>query len=349
MLRLLLALLVLLALGCPRYDGPPEAALVGIVDGILSDPTAPLVLAFHEPVDPKTLRVRVVRYETDPEGELLPDLEPIFRHDPSEFEDVGGLGYFDESKKYFTIETTETFPIGPQLALVIEPGLADVDGNAWTVPTILKFGFQFQCGSGETQPATLRDGIYFMLADVEEPIQTQLQLFIDMRVNPETGEWTGQFTNADRDPTIDCSAFGLSCNPEEEVCRTLPAPACVAPSLKAATVAEHVDYFPNSTPPIGYSFNGLGCAVDVEENRWGATNAPTDVKVESPDITVKGITFNLELTLGDDGLIVGGGTFTAQQVFLTVNPSGTGAGTVVMTEVPADQLPDGIPPPPNAP
>lgn len=350
MVRLVAFSLFVLALaaGCPKYDGPPEAAIVGIEDGILGDPTAPIVVAFHEPIDIDTLKVKIVRFETDPEGELLPGLEPLYLRDPLELFDVGGRSSLDETKKYFTIEATVTYPIGPQLALVIEPGLADLAGNVWNVPIVLKFGFEFDCGSGEeeaAEPTELPSAVYFMLADVEEPLQTQLQLFFDMRVDPETGDWKGQLTNADRDPTIDCSPFGLSCDPENEVCRTLPEPDCVEPSLKAATAAEYPDYYPNDTPPVGYTFGGIGCARDVEEGRWASANAPTDVKVESPNITVKGITFNLEITLGPDGLLTGGGTFTGQQVFLGVTASGTGSGTVVMVQVPPDLVPDDVPAP----
>jgi hypothetical protein len=342
----LLALLALfVSVGCPRYEGPPEAALVGIEDGLLPDATAPIVVAFNKPIDRDTLRVRIVRFETDPEGELLAGLEPLYAHDPTQLFDVGGRSSLDETMKYFTIEATETFPVGPQLAVVIEADLADLDGNKWNIPRILKFGFEFDCGGDDAAaPTTLPSAVYYMLADVEKPISAQLQLFIDMRVDSETGDWMARFTNADRDPTIDCSPYGLSCT-EKEVCRTLPEPACVQPSERAASVAEHVDFYPNYTPPIGYSFAGVGCAADVGEGRWAASNAPTDVKVESPDITVKGITFNLELVMGDDGLVAGGGTLTAQQVFIGVAASGTGAGSAVMIQIPEELIPDDLPAP----
>jgi hypothetical protein len=183
---------------------------------------------------------------------------------------------------------------------------------------------------------------------VESPLSAQLQLFFDLRVNAETGEWIGQLTNADRDPSIDCSSFGLSCE-ATQVCRTLPAPACVEPSLRAATVAEYPDFYPNYIPPVGYTFGGTGCARDVAEDRWASSNAPTDVVVQSPSITVKGISFNLELSLGHDGLLVGGGTLTAQQVFLGVVASGTGFGSAVMVQIPESEVPPDVPGPSIAP
>src|SRR5690606_905405 len=123
---------------------------------------------------------------------------------------------------------------------------------------------EFECGSGDPEPSTLPSAVYYMLADVEKPLQTQLQLFIDMRVDPATGDWAARFTNGDRDPAVDCTPYGLSCD-DTEVCRTLPEPDCVEPSLKAASVDEYVDFYPNYTPPIGYSFAGVGCAADVDD------------------------------------------------------------------------------------
>ena len=53
---------------CETFDPPPEPALVGELDGLLTDPAAPVVLRFSEAIDPATLTpsVRQAVREMDP-------------------------------------------------------------------------------------------------------------------------------------------------------------------------------------------------------------------------------------------------------------------------------------------
>lgn len=350
-LRVLALVLVAALTGCTVYDSPPRPGLVGLEDGILPNPSAPVVLAFHESIVEETLSLRIVRFDTDIEGELLPleQLDVIYSYNGATDEETGGSSVIYNERTFIDITLQQTLPIGPQLALIIDPGLSDDEGNVWEVEQVFKFGFEFDCGGQDgPAPTLLPTSKMFLLAEVEAPLQTQLQLLVDIRVDPETGDWVGQFTNADRDPTIDCASLGLSCA-AEEVCRTLPQPACVSPSERAGTAEEWVDFFPNSTPPIGYSFSGIGCARDVSPTTFVFANAPADVEVQSPAITVKGLTFNLEVDIGEDGLYRGGGTFTAEEVFLGVTPSGSGAGTGTLVQIPDDQAPANIPEPPVPP
>ncbi|MEM6786290.1 MAG: hypothetical protein AAF928_17785 [Myxococcota bacterium] len=349
--------------GCSEFDAPPQVILIGLEDGLLPDPLAPLQLAFDEPVAFDTMRLKVVRFITDAEGNLLSDdalrAEDaiLYEFDGESFFEDGGrladLGGADDPDRLFDILLFNTLPVGPQLALVVEAGLTDADGkHTWEVAQILRFGFEFSCRGDDATPVPVdapEQTIYFLLADVELPIQTQLQLLVDIRTDPATGDWVGQFTNADRDPSIDCAALGLNCT-AEEVCRTLPAPACVNPSERAATAVEYPDFIPNELPPIGYSFGGVGCAGGGRDTALTLANAPADVEVTSPSITVKGIAFNLQVTIDPEtGLFAGGGTFTGQEVFLGTVLSGAGSGTATMVEVPVDRRPAGIPPPPVGP
>ena len=350
-LRHLLFVLIALLAGCTVYDSPPKPGLVGLEDGILSNPSAPIVIAFHEPIVEESLKLKVVRYDTDIEGNLLPldQLEVFYSWDGATKDEEGGSGLIYNQRTFFDITLQQTLPIGPQLALVIEPGLSDDAGNVWEIQQVLKFGFVFDCGGGDgPMPTGLPSSVMFLLAEVEQPLPTQLQLLVDLRVDPNTGDWVGQFTNADRDPTIDCSAYGLTCT-AEQVCRTLPQPACVNPSERAGTADEWPDFVPNATPPIGYSFGGIGCAGDTAPDTFVFTNAPTDVEVQSPQITVKGLTLNLEVTVGADGLYRGGGTFIADDVLLGVTSSGAGSGTGILVQIPDDQVPANIPAPPVGP
>ena len=361
-LLLLLALaLSLSTAGCTNFDSPPVAYLLGNEGGILPDPSAPLVLGFHEAVKPETLSVKVVRYETDGEGNLLdfvpcfepaegPDQrEPIFAYDNRGANEdfCGGQATWREDNRVLTLSLTSTLPIGPQLAVVVEAGLSDEQGNTWKVDQILKFGFEFDCaGDGLGSPTTFPDQVQFMLVDVDSPIQTQLQLIGAMRVNPDTGAIVGQFTNGDRDPSIDCSKYELSCA-SNEVCRTLPSPECVEPSTKAVTPDEYPDYVANDVLPTGYSFTVLACVRDEPDGSYVFSNAPVDVEVISPPVTVVGINLNGSFAYDDQGVLGGDGTFVAAQVLLGTSPSGVGVGTITMREIPPDEVKPSTPWPPE--
>ncbi|MEM9696335.1 MAG: hypothetical protein AAGA56_27570 [Myxococcota bacterium] len=335
------------------FDAPPQSSIVNLVDGVLPDPSATLTIAFDEEIVPETLRLRVVRLELYPEGNLLPpdQIPTLFsgRYEPSfdDFDVEGGRGVLYQGNTRFDISLFQTFPVGPSLAVVIEPGLRNTAGEEWKVPQILPFGFEFSCG--DPIPTQFPEQSFlFLLAEVEQPVGAQLQLIGDFRVDPATGDFAGQLTNAVRDESLDCAQLGLDCS-AEETCRTLPAPACVAPSERAATADEWPDYVVTSEPPIGYSFPGVGCVIDVSDNVFSFTNLPTDAEVSSPDITVLGLVLNLEFTRGEDGRLRGGGTFTASEILLGTTASGSGSGTVTLAEIPADQVPDGVIPPPVEP
>jgi hypothetical protein len=347
------------SLGCSSFDAPPQATIVDAAEGLLPDPLAPLALSFHEPVVPESLLVKVIRLETDIEGNLFDEdadeetqLDIFYQHpgpDGLEFPDIGGEGALDPGRRRFTMNLSTTLPIGPQLAVLIEVGLQDDEGNEWKVRQILKFGYEFSCGGEESaMPTEFPSGSHFMVVDVDSPIQTQLQLLAAMKVDPETGAVVGQFTNADRDESIDCSQFGLSCE-STEVCRTLPSPACVAPSEGAGTADEYSDYTHNAVPPTGYSFTVLACVRDEPDGSFTFANAPVDVEVQSPPVTVKGINFNGGFRFDSDGILRGDGTFSAPEIFLGTTPSGAGVGTIAMRLIPEDELKPGTPQPPDDP
>ncbi len=347
MTRLLLALSVVVGLSasaCQKFDAPPQATLLGIVDGILPDPSAPVSIQFHEPVIPETLKVRIVLVETTTEGELIPDAKVFFDSSAPE----GAVTKFSADRARFTIDLERTLPVGPRLAVEIAPGLSDDAGNAWVATQLIEFAFGFDCDSSVAVPTTFPSAAHFMLVEVEEPIAAQLQLLADIRVDEATGTFLGQFTNADRDPAIDCAAFGLSCA-AEQVCRTLPEPACVVPSERAVSSDEYPDFIHNNTPPEGYSFTVTGCVRDQDDGTWAFTNEPVDVEVQSPAVTVVGIGFNASFELDGAGALRGSGTFTAIDILLGTFSSGPGAGSVSMRDVPADEIKPGLPPPPAEP
>ncbi len=335
--------------GCDPFDAPPAVAIEGLVEGQLPDPTAPFTVTFSEPIKPESLAFKLVVYETDGEGRLFDqdedaatELDVLFRSDPETEE--GGLGQLDEARRVFTATLSKTMPVGPQLALVVDSGLADDAGRAWKVRQIIKFGFAFSCGD-QVKPTTFPErGTYFFLVDVDKPVSAQIQLLADIRVDPDSGDFVGQFTNGDRNPALDCSTLGLSCK-DTEACRTYPEPACVPPSEKTSGADGYVDFSANFEPPTGYSFTVRGCVTDSEGGGYSFGNLPVDVVVQSPPITVKAINLQSAWTRDDEGVLRGSGSFTAEQVYLGPSPSGAGVGSSLARSYAAEELPP-IPAPP---
>ena len=354
---LLLSLVAPLGAGCELYDGPPQPSIVGAEDGSLEDATAPLVLAFSEPVDPATLAVTIMRFETDVEGNLFDEdadketePEKFFSFAKGEIK-AGTTEFVDGSKAELVdggatlvIRPAAPLPVGPKLALVIEKDLADLNGNLTTVRKRLLFGYSFklECDKPSTVFPT---GKYFLLADIEKPLQTQVQLWAAFYVDPETGRVRGQATNADRDKTQVCP---MSCK-SSEVCRLLPEPKCVAPSERAGTTDEHSDYVPNGTPPTGYSFTIDGCAVDQPGGKVVFATAPTDVVTQIPRVTLRNVTLTAEFAPDANGVLRGTGTLAADTVLIGTTPSGKGEGNLVGRLVPAEEAPADIPDPPPTP
>ena len=350
-------LAALAAAGCGVYDQPPQAYLPEAHEHILADATAPLVVAFSEPIDPATLRLKVVRHDIDVEGRLADEdddpstnLTVLYEHrSPAEAIasddgqiDVGGKGRLDETGTVFTIDLQTTMPIGPRLAVLVEPGLTDPDAKSTShIRQAVEFGFQFGCEDGQSS-LLFPSGTYFFLVDVATPIETQIQLWGAIDVDNAHGSFIGQFTNADRDATQSCP---FSC-PSEQVCRLLPTPACVSPSERAGTVDEYPDYVPNDQPPTGYSFTVLGCVRDEDDGTITFGNAPADAIVQSPAVTVKGIDLTASFAFDGQGALRGSGSFVAEQVYLGTTASGAGTGVHTVRLVPDDEVPPGIPQPP---
>jgi hypothetical protein len=186
----------------------------------------------------------------------------------------------------------------------------------------------------------MQSGIYFALLDVQEPLGVQIQLYGAFDVDPATGALSGQFTNADRNAEQACPT---PCG-SADVCRLLPAPACVMPSLRAGIADEWPDFVPNVTPPTGYSFSVQGCAVDDGEST-GVLTAPATMVVESPRVTVEALT--LTASFSTDGR--GTGSLVADTVRLGGNPLGAGRGTMTAVRIPDDRVPPNVPRPTTVP
>lgn len=349
---LLLVVAVFAAPACETYDSPPRVFVIDLVDGNLPDNKAPIVIQFSEPVDAATLSLKVILLETDTEGNLFDEdaddakdaegkkteLSTFFVHEAGSKEDEGGKGELSKDRLTYTITLNEPLPVGPALALLIEPGLADDQGVAWEGRQRINFGYRFTCSDGGVSQI-FESGAYFFVANVEKPLPTQLQLIVWFDVDPVTGVVTGQFTNADRFPGPTCGC------PEDDGCSSV-GEKCVLPSQKAGDEEEYGDFLvPNFEPPEGYTFRASVCAVDQPDGTVAFANAPVDVAIEQPEVTVVATRLTAQFVKGADGVLRCSGSVTGEDVILGSASTGPASGTFVGRKIPDDQVPETIPKP----
>ncbi len=324
--------------GCETYDSPPRPSIDGLVDGVLPDRTAPILLRFSESIAPDTLIARVIQYETDAEGNILPEAEEFFAYDKANA-NLFGDGVLSDEDRVFTITPGKPLPIGATLALVLEPGLKDLEGNPQEQQQVLLFTYRLSCDdSGGTDK--FPSGVYYFLANVEEPLPTQVQLWGNIIVDPASGKFLGQFTNADRNP--DPTRCSPACD-ASEACRLLPAEDCVVPSLEAVTEDEYSDFIVNATPPTGYSFRVEGCLAENGES-VAFVNLPADVVIQQPDVTIRGIQLTASFSQSGDSYRGTGGV-TADEVLIGGQASGAAKGNVLARLVPPEEIPANLPAP----
>jgi hypothetical protein len=343
-----LALALPVGAACDTYEAPPVVSLPDLRDGQLADPAAPIRVAFSKPFDEGSLRMKVVRYTVDVEGNLADEdadeatqLSVLFSHEADEA-DKGGRYEVDPDGRGLKIIPSAAFPINSRLALLVEPGFADREGNKTTTRKRLVFNYELKLTCNKPSKV-VPPGKYFMLFDVKKPIGTQIQLWGVMRVNEATGEMVGQFTNADRNAAPNRCPFPCK---STEACRLLPAPACVVPSERAGTVDEYPDYLPNAPPnPTGYSFTVKGCIEDLGDGSASLVTLPSDFVVTQPQVTVRNARLSGTFTQ-EAGTPRGSGTFTGEEVLIGTAPSGKGEGGFLTRRVPDGEAPPGIPEPP---
>jgi len=341
-----------MALGCETFDPPPAVTIVGENDGVLESAGAPVVLTFSEPVVDTSVRVEIVTYAVDGEGNLADEdgddttaLDVRFAHAPDKA-DVGGTSVLAPERRALTIQPEPPLPIGPALALLVEPGLADAEGNVTKTRQRLKFAYAFRCdepGDAGAISVSLPTGGYFLLVEVDQPVATQVQLFSWLDVDADTGRVRGQFTNGDRNR--DPNRCPTPCK-ETEACQLIPGPACVPPSTKAGSVDEFSDWVPNAAPPTGYTFTVSGCARDQPDGTTAFATDPVDAETKSPPVKSNGITMSGVLAVDPDGVLRGTGSFAVAEIVLGMTPSGPGRGSLRMRALAPEETPVDLPKPP---
>jgi len=341
--------LVCSALACEVYHAPPEPSLPQAQGGLLADPAAPVVVAFDKPVDPSSLTVEIARNILDDRGRLADEADPnaslslLYSYDPVRG-DFGGTSTLSPDGMTYTITPKDSLPLSPALVLIVEPGLRDV---TYQVPTRVrrKLVFSYQLNLSCSQPSKIfpADASYFILIDVKQPVGTQVKLFARIEVAP-SGEFSAAFISATRNPDPN------RCSPPcatTDACRTLPGPeACVAPSTRADSTDEYPDFIANISPASTYTFVAKGCVVDQPDGTALFVNAPVDVFVTSPVVTLRNTKLTASFAVDAQGVLRGAGALTADDVLLGTASSGQGTGELTARMVPADQVPPNIPAPP---
>ena len=342
----ILAISVVTGIACERYEPPPTVTIEGLQGGLLFDSKVPLVLSFGQPIDISTLNLKIAKFDTNLEGDLGdededPDTEltVLLAHDPLDG-DRGGHIEVDPDGSTVRFIADSALPVGPKLVVLVEPGITGTGGRVRNNRTRIPFSYSVRCTKG-TRAEKLQSGVYFVLLEVEQPLGTQIQLYGAIDVDPATGAFVGQFTNGDRNP--DRTRCPTPCK-EIDRCRLLPAPECVAPSLRAGTSDEHTDFVPNSEPPTGYSFSIEGCAIDDGAGS-GVVTAPATMIVQSPPVTVEGLVMTGFFGPDATGVVRATGSLTADTVLLGTNKLGAGKGSMTATFIPPDKVPQGVPRP----
>jgi hypothetical protein len=341
--------LLLAATACDTFDPAPVASLAGAEEGALPV-GAPLVVAFSEPVAADSLDLLLASYVTDGEENLAdedddPETElPVLLTLDPKAGAQGGAALLASDNQSLRLEPDEALPAGPALVVVVEPGLRDREGNATRGRQRLKFAYGFDCSAdaaSPTEPVAMPSGPYFLLVDVDDPVQTQVQLWAWLDIDPATGKVRGKFSNADR---LDHPGACPEACSKVDVCKLLPSPACVPQSDKASEVDEHPDWLSNYTPPTGYTFLVDGCARPDGSGGVSFATEPVDTVTQSPPITNQAVTMSGVLReVGGDWK--GTGSFAVGQVILGETPSGAGKGSLRMTSVPVDEAPPDLPRP----
>jgi hypothetical protein len=315
---------------CEVFHAPPEPSLPEAQNGLLADPAAPVVVQFDRPIDPSTLTLEIARNQTNDRGQLPDEQDPpgvlstLYTYDPLRG-DYGGTSVLSADKTTFTITPKEPLPYSPALVLLVEPGLKDA---TYEVPTVArrKLVFSYQLVLSCTAPSKVMPahGNYFLLVNVAKPVGTQVKLFATIDVD-SNGEFSALFSGATRNP--DPNRCSPAC-PSTDACRTLPGPEeCVAPSTTADSTDEYPDFVINTTASA-YSFQAKGCVVDQPDGTALFVNAPVDVFITSPSVTLRNTKLTATFALDAQNVLRGAGNLSADDVLLGTAESGPGAGTL---------------------
>lgn len=213
---------LVLALAACTYDPPPEVTIELPPEGtfLVGDP---LTLRFSEPIDPATMAIRVWPNERDIEGEIPDGTAPLL--DECRLADApcgdADLVLADDGSSAQVLLARSTLG-APGLPLILEVtrDLADQGGATRGVPEY--FDVQFSPRrEPNTEPVEFDDGVYVIVAEIDEPVPAIITLVTDIEVMPDgslalaaaEGDPIGDAPRNTRDPSqlsIDTSDNGFA-------------------------------------------------------------------------------------------------------------------------------------------
>lgn len=366
LLFLALALLsLLLVISCEVFDSPPRITIAGAVNGVLSDTKGPLRIEFSEAIVRDSMKLMVVAYTPDEEGNLrefdagddasAPPLRVFYQYDLSNGisgelnpKISGGTEQFLDENATLLISPNAPFPVGTRLALVVESGLADLQGNKTNVRRVVPFAYEFKCTGGKAS-TVLTTGPYFFLLQIEKPLQAQVQLFSWLDIDAKTGQFVGQFTSGDRNLGLTCPA--PCTDVQKPVCRLKPAAECVKASEQALSPDEYTDFGINAaTENGGFTFPVSGCAEDQADGTAVMATVPStvDLIAGGVKVTVNGLVVTASFASVGDAVLRASGSGTGGEVVLGgIRDPGGAAGTLTARNLP--ETPANLPKPTTKP
>lgn len=174
-------LLAVLAAGCAVYDPPPEATLIQPEGGAFTEGES-VRIEFSESVDPDSIRIQLWPNERDIENEIAAGTEPVVEPCLATTT-CGELGVaLNNAGDALTLTFGEELG-KPGRPYIIEllPGAADLEGN--TTGASRYWDMQFKANVEENiEPIEFDDGVYIVLAQVDDPIPAVLTLISEIRV-----------------------------------------------------------------------------------------------------------------------------------------------------------------------
>ncbi|HUS63273.1 MAG TPA: hypothetical protein VMZ28_01980, partial [Kofleriaceae bacterium] len=175
-----------LSLAACAYDPPPEVTLDIPAEGAFRSGD-PLTLHFSEPIDPDTLAIRVWASERDAEGELPAGAAPL--QDTCRLADApcgeADLTLSEDATSAEVVLARDTLG-APGLPLILEitDDLTDTGGASRGIPEW--FDVQFSPRrQPNTEPVSFDDGVYVIVAEIDDPVPAIITLVTDIRVIPD--------------------------------------------------------------------------------------------------------------------------------------------------------------------
>jgi hypothetical protein len=89
-----------------------------------------------------------------------------------------------------------------------------------------------------------------------------------------------------------------------------------------------------NTTSSAYSFQAEGCVVDQTDGTALFVNAPVDVFVTSPSVTLRNTKLTATFSVDSQNVLRGAGNLSADDVLLGTAESGPGAGTLEARAIP---------------